>query len=488
MKRLLLLLTMIAAPAAPQHNPVLPGDYPDPSIIRVGGEYWATATTSAWAPIFPLLRSVDLKSWTTVGAIFQLRPAWAETHFWAPELAEHNGKYYVYYTARKRGGPLCVAVAAAPEPIGPWTDYGPLVCQEAGSIDAVPFNDERGDRYLIWKEDGNSRKLPTPIWAQRLSDDGLKLTGKPVELFRNDAPWEGAVVEGSFLVKRDGWFFMFYSGAGCCGARCNYALGVARSRKLLGPWEKYPNNPLIAGNQEWTCPGHGSIVETADGRMFLLYHAYDAKDSIYVGRQGVLDEVTWGADGWPSINGGKGVSAKTPKPPLPMDEWSWPFDRRGNLALKGDRIELTAGAGSELAEAVIARRPVKASYTASVRVETGSLSGMEVAGLAAYGSARNFVGVFAGGGQVRLEIRQNGAAKRTAEAPLPKGRSVELRMRVIEGRRFEFAYRGPSGPWQELLAPASGEGLPPWDQATRMALTAGGAPSANVRFRGFRVQ
>jgi beta-xylosidase len=292
-------------------NPVIPGNYPDPSVIRVGGEYWATATSSGRRPpIYPLLRSRDLVNWRLAGGVFQEPPAWSAGQYWAPELAEIGGRFYVYYTARKRDGPLCVAVATAPKPEGPYEDHGPLVCQELGSIDAVSTRDENGKLYLIWKEDGNSQKKPTPLWAQPLSPDGLRVEGKAVELFRNDAPWEGGVVEGPFVVRRGEYFYLFYSGNACCGERCNYALGVARARRLLGPWEKCPRNPLVAANDRWKCPGHGSIVVTPEGRYFLLYHAYAVGEPVSKGRQAVLDEVLWEPDGWPSINGGRGVSSK----------------------------------------------------------------------------------------------------------------------------------------------------------------------------------
>ena len=209
-------------------NPVLEGDYPDPSILRLEDGYWATVTSGGWAPIFPLFHSRDLVNWRVAGAVFQRRPEWSVRSFWAPEIERDRGRYFVYYTARKKDGPLCVAVATARRPSGPYTDHGPLVCQEVGSIDADMTRDENGRRYLVWKEDGNSRNLPTPIWAQRLSDDGTKLVGEPKELIRNDAAWEGRVVEGPFILRRNGWFYMFYSGNACCGRECNYALGVAR--------------------------------------------------------------------------------------------------------------------------------------------------------------------------------------------------------------------------------------------------------------------
>ena len=149
------LLTAIGAPGARQSqtpktpffsNPVLPGDFPDPSVIRVGRDYWATATTSQWAPIFPLLHSTDLVNWEVRGAVFQTPPSWSAGSYWAPEIAADAGRFFVYYTSRKKDGPLCVAVADAAGPQGPYTDRGPLVCQEAGSIDAAPVRDENGRR------------------------------------------------------------------------------------------------------------------------------------------------------------------------------------------------------------------------------------------------------------------------------------------------------------------------------------------------------
>src|SRR5688572_23585771 len=146
----------ICSSAQTFENPVLAGDYPDPSVIRVGKDYWATATSSEWSPQFPILHSTDLVNWEVVGPVFEHKPKWAVGNFWAPEITTYNGLYYIYYVARKKGGPLSVAVAAASHPKGPYADYGPLVSQPAGSIDPVFCKDENGDPYLIWKEDGNS--------------------------------------------------------------------------------------------------------------------------------------------------------------------------------------------------------------------------------------------------------------------------------------------------------------------------------------------
>src|SRR5581483_8565906 len=104
--------------------------------------------------------------------------------------------------------------------------------------------------------------------------DGLRLQDTRHELIRSDVPWEGKVVEGGDILRHGDFFYLFYAGGACCGRQCNYGVGVARAKDLLGPWEKNPANPIATENQEWTCPGHGTIAQGPDGSDYLLYHAY----------------------------------------------------------------------------------------------------------------------------------------------------------------------------------------------------------------------
>jgi hypothetical protein len=156
--------------------------------------------------------------------------------------------------------------------------------------------------------------LPTVLWSQRLDDAGTKLTGEPKEILRNDAKWEGAVVEGPYVMRVREWFYLFYAGNSCCGGRAEYAEGVARSKDLGGPWEKCPHNPVIGANELFRAPGHGSVVDDPSGRHWLVYHAYVQPTMVFTGREMMLDEVTFGADGWPVVNGGKGPSSDAPAP------------------------------------------------------------------------------------------------------------------------------------------------------------------------------
>lgn len=504
-----------AATQAVRHNPALAGDYPDPSVIRVGRDYWATATTGGWAPHFPILHSRDLVNWRPAGYVFPRRPAWTKRDFWAPEITRDRERFLVFYTARREEGPgrrgtLCVAVATSRQPAGPYTDHGPLVCQEAGSIDAFFMRDERGRPYLVWKEDGNDRQQPTVIWAQRLAADLTRVVGQPTELFRNDAAWERHVVEGSYILRRDGWFYHFYSGNACCGRECDYALGVARARKLLGPWEKNPANPILQGNERWRCPGHGSIVRVPQGRDYLLYHAYERTRGVAhnFGREGLLDEVVWdGPDGWPTINAGRGPSSSGDAPlgvaggaatadflddflprALGLD-WQWPMSSptRARIEPSGagrdGELILTAvqsAAPNAPLDAVLARRVAAASYEATALLDARSLRDGAQAGLAAYGSPEAAVGVGVGDGRVVVWRRRDGKRETLATEPAPGGADgrIHLRMTNAGGERYRFGYSVDGRTWREL----GGEVDAAFLEGARLALYAGGAAGASARF------
>ncbi|HEV7890666.1 MAG TPA: family 43 glycosylhydrolase [Pyrinomonadaceae bacterium] len=499
-------------------NPVEAGDFPDPSVIRVGRDYWASATTSEWAPEFPILHSRDLVNWEVVGAVFQRRPEWAVGSFWAPEISQDRGRFFVYYVARKKGGSLCAAVASASKPQGPYRDHGPLVCQEVGSIDPFPVTDEQGRRYLLWKEDGNSVSKPTPIWAQQLSDDGTRLVGERKELFHNDQPWEkhptlpyGDLVEGPTVVRRNGWFYLFYSGNFCCGRECSYAVGVARSRKLLGPWEKYTKNPIMEGNGDWRCPGHGTVVEDERGRTWFMYHAYQPKDFVYVGRQAMLDEVIWGGDGWPSINEGRGPSSVARSPYNTRDTktelsffddflsttlkpgWQWP-----QANVPDFRVERAGGGwlvmsrGSEqpkdIHESVVARVTTSGDYVATTLLDPRSVKVGAIAGLSAYGDAENSVGIGVSGELVvNTWRREKGGAALTNKQSyeLRRGNTAYLRMTVRDGHLYRFAVSEDRLVWNDVGGEVDGSFLPPWDRGVRVALVTTGR---EARFGFLRVE
>lgn len=491
----------------PYQNPVIAGDHPDPSIIRMGKDYWATCTSSAWGPLFPLLHSTDLVNWEQTGSVLTRRPEWATGDFWAPEISEFNGKFFVYFTARQQNGRLSVAVATADKPGGPYTDHGPIVAQEDGSIDAAPVTDTNGVRYLVWKEDGNSRNQPSIIWAQKLNDEGTKLVGEMHELIRNEAGWEGGVVEGPFILRRNGWFYLFYSGNGCCGNGCTYALGVARSRSLLGPWEKNPANPILAGNETWKCPGHGSIVPDESGKYFLLYHAYSTAGTIFTGREGMLDEVKFGADGWPTINNGNGPSVKMISPLGAAQKvsgasytddftgknlesgWQWPQHREPGHRLENGKLLLAVnGPETNYLAAVLARSTLSVDYVATTTIDPKSLKSGSAVGLCAFGDSENAMGAVFQGGQIITWWRDRGVTRQLAQQPAPEAAKLFLQLTARHGYRFQLAVSADGKTWTPCGAAADAKDLPPWDRSVRVALTVGGAPNAEGLFNSFSIK
>jgi xylan 1,4-beta-xylosidase len=521
---LLLLACLLARASSAQPtytNPVIAGDNPDPSVVRAGEDYWAVVTSGVWAPHFPVYHSRDLVNWRRAGAVFTARPAWARGDFWAPEIVEDRGRFLVYYTARRdegarRRGTLCVAVATADAPAGPYTDHGPLVCEmrelkNVGSIDAFFVRDEAGTPHLVWKADGNDAEpdVPTSIFAQPLTEDGLKLTGRRTEILRNDAPWERHVTEGSYIIRRQGWFYHFYSGNACCGRGCDYALGVARSRKLLGTWEKHPANPVLDDNADWQCPGHGSIVTTPDGRDFMLYHSYRRRaDTFNVGREALLDEIVWDAhSGWPVINAGRGptTSARAPLGAAEGDdeaevfddfasaalspEWAWPMPNEQEAraeAAGGGWLRLTtirSAKPDEWAGAVLARQTVSGSYTAEAAVDLRALAPQARAGLSAFSWRDSAVGVAIGGGKVSVWRREGREQKVLASASAPASPSVRLRMKAARGETYRFAFSTDGRAWTELGGEVGGSHV----EGARVALTVGGPPGTSARFDWLRV-
>ncbi len=284
-------------------NPVIARDCPDPGVSHDGTQYVLTCTGGDGGGIYPIFTSPDLVRWTRRGAIFPSgAPSWADSHFWAPEIHPvADGLFVAYFSARNRSdGALSVGAATAPTALGPFTDLGrPLVHDpNPGVIDAHYFRASDGRRFLTWKVDGNAIGRATPIRIQELAADGITRMGEVRTILTNDRAWEGALVEGQWIVERDGWFYLFYSGNGYASA--NYAAGVARSRDVLGPYEK-ASAPILVSNGAFGGPGHGSIVTSPRGEHVHVYHAW-LRDRIGMspGRQVLVDRILW-RDGWPSM-------------------------------------------------------------------------------------------------------------------------------------------------------------------------------------------
>jgi GH43 family beta-xylosidase len=278
-------------------NPVVGSDCPDPGVLRDGSTYYMVCTPGH---AYPIRSSKDLVHWKHHGGVFSAatKPKWAKSHFWAPEMHKVGSKYVVYFSAKNSAGVFAVGAAWSKSPLGPYKDIGkPLVTEpHPGAIDAHHFRASNGKRYILWKVDGNAVGKPTPIKIQPLAADGLSRVGSPKTILKNTLSWEGALVEGPWMVERGGYFYLFYSGNGYGSA--SYGVGVARAPSPLGPFTK-KGARILGSKGAWSGPGHGSVVMGPSGDWIHVYHAWVAGKVLKPpGRLVLVDRIQW-SGGWP---------------------------------------------------------------------------------------------------------------------------------------------------------------------------------------------
>jgi beta-xylosidase len=446
---------VVAQPEQTYRNPVIAGDFPDPSVIRVGYDYYAAGTSSDWVPAYPLYHSKDLVNWTQIGHVFNELPSWVAGSCWAPELFYLNGTYYVYYTAKRKSDNVsCIGVATTKDIKAGFQDHGILIEWGKEAIDAFVFKDDDGKLYITWKAYGLDDNRPVEILASELSPDGLSLTGEHFSLTRHDKGWKGDGDEGQSIIKRNGYYYLLYSVGGCCDNKCTYRVRVARSRDLKsGDWEQCLT-PFLEGGGLWKCSGHGTPVQTPDGRYFYLYHAYHAYDFEFVGRQGLLDELCWDDQmGWPYFRYGRNPSMQAEIPfkgivqkptqftagimyvdAVKKSWWQWDVKQGKFILSEIDRkFTFAPEEGKERAFAGV--RPRSGRYTASVKV----LSRQDnFAGLCIYGNKDNFVSF--GIEKDTLKIYQMKQAEKTLlfQQPIDAQQPINLTTYTNTGRFFRF--------------------------------------------------
>lgn len=309
-------------------NPVFDTDFPDPTVIRASdGWYYAYATQTivkGQMVNIQVARSADLVRWEHLGDALPVKPAWANRtqKLWAPHVSQHGPTYYMYFSADPNTlTGLCLAVATSRSPRGPFTDTGkPLKCGESFvNIDPMAFDDPAtGKRLLYW---GSGFQA---IRVQELAPDRKSFMpgSRAIELVQpvkdeNPDNYQ-RLIEGAWVIKRRGFYYLFYSGDNCCGDRAHYAVMVARSRSALGPFETLAHatgkssSVILERNERFIAPGHNSVVTDDDGQDWIFYHAIDSRNRLLnnsiggdrdVRRIMLMDQIVY-RNGWPQIEGG----------------------------------------------------------------------------------------------------------------------------------------------------------------------------------------
>ena len=336
-------------------------DLGDPGAIFVDGFYYLATSSGDTADAFPIHRSADLASWSRAGAVFPQwkaarNPAWAQADFWAPDLQKVNSTHFAVYFSANFKGLLSLGVAFSRSVTGPYVDSGrPLWANHSdpeGTIDVHMHQRSAatgGGKFLLWKANQNVGRLELKarIQMQRLSDDGAALVGAAWTVATADQAWETfGCVEAPWLVEHAGDLFLFYSGSMVNWPLTSYAVGVARApRRGAGGieqlWEKRTAGPILhrcgyrpppvraveaesagaAGTG--LVPGHCSVLpvqqstereggQDGEPRWAMFYHGRaDAKSA---DRVLMMEELRWGSDGWPYVDGGCPSNISTPVP------------------------------------------------------------------------------------------------------------------------------------------------------------------------------
>ncbi|HEV7902547.1 MAG TPA: glycoside hydrolase family 43 protein [Pyrinomonadaceae bacterium] len=319
-------------------NPVFDEDFPDPTVIRASdGFFYAYATQGIVAGQtvnIQVARSRDLTRWERLGDALPVKPVWANRtqKFWAPHVSQHGDTFYLYYSADPNTlTGLCLAVATAKNPQGPFTDIGkPLKCGKSFvNIDPMAYDDPRTGKRLLYWGSGFQPIRVQELAADRVSFKRGSAAREVVFPIKTEDPANyQRLIEGAWINYRAGFYYLFFSGDNCCGNKAHYAVMVARSRLAEGPFETLasatgePQSIILSLNARFIAPGHNSVVRDAAGDDWIIYHAIDTsrrntEDSIAgdrdVRRIMLMDRLVY-RKGWPRVEWGSPSTLPKPAP------------------------------------------------------------------------------------------------------------------------------------------------------------------------------
>jgi xylan 1,4-beta-xylosidase len=482
-------------------NPILRGFNPDPSIVRVGDDYYVATSTFEWYPGVQIHHSRDLVHWRlltrplTRASQLNMLGDPDSCGIWAPCLTHADGLFHLVYTDVKRYGRASQPGATgatfrdfhnylvtSPNIEGPWSD--PIYLNSSG-FDPSLFHDDDGRKYLVnmlWDHRPGHNRFGG-IVLQEYSAGERRLIGARRVIFNGTAI---GFTEGPHLYKRNGLYYLITAEG---GTGWGHAVTMARAQSIEGPYELHPDVHVLTARDRPDAPlqrtGHADLVETASGETYIFYlcgRPLRNRGRCTLGRETAIQPMVWSADGWLRTPDGEKIpqlevaAPDLPAHPfpsrparidfdtldLPIDfQWlrsPWPEElwslsaRPGHLRLFG-RESL----GSLFKQALVARRQQAHCYTASTRIEFEPEHFQQMAGLICYYNSAKFHYLYVShdetvGKHLRVMSTAPDQVQSDSFTPpiaIPAGAPLELRVDVDE-ERLVFAYRLMDGPWQWL--------------------------------------
>ncbi|MGK6354860.1 glycoside hydrolase family 43 protein [Sphingomonas sp. DT-207] len=472
-------------------NPILPGFNPDPSICRVGDDYYIATSTFEWYPGVQIHHSRDLANWRFVTRPLR-RPAQLDMRgdpdscgVWAPDLTHDGERFWLIYTDVKRYGRTTVGGASGAslrdfhnylvtcDTIdGDWSD--PVHLNSSG-FDPSLFHDEDGRKYVLnqlWDHRPGRNRF-AGIVLQEYSLEQGRLVGERHNIFPGTAL---GLTEAPHLYRRNGWYYLITAEG---GTGWNHAVTMARARTLTGPYELHPDTYILSSRTRPDAPlmraGHADLVETPEGQVWMAYlcgRPLPNRGRCVLGRETAIQPMRWGDDDWlytedasgvpvieaPSLPGGASPARETAirhdfdGAELPLDfQWLRTpepdrifslSERPGHLRLYGRET-----IGSLFTQALVARRQQDFCYSAACAMEFDPEHFQQAAGLVAYYNASKFHYLHVShdaetGRHIRVMSALPDSPQAdafTAPIPLPPGR-IELRIEM-DFERLRFAFR-----------------------------------------------
>lgn len=466
-----------ATPPAPQaqsgqltsyDNPVLSGFHADPSICRMGSDYYLANSSFEYFPGVPIYHSKDLVHWRQIGHALTRASQLPMAHtrssqgIYAPTLRCHEGTFYMVTTNMEGGGSFYVYTK---DPAGPWSEPVWLNDQSWG-MDPSLFFDDDGKVYYTRHGGGEHGG----VYQAQLDLQTGKLIEQPRLIWSGTG---GVWPEGPHLYKVNGMYYLMISEG---GTSYNHGITMARSKSPWGPFEAAPANPLISHRDHPELPlqatGHGDLVQSENGSWWMaLLGIRPQAQRHHLGRETLLTPVAWDEQGWLKVNDGQplqqtmrvaGLPAPAPWPAAPVrDEFDAPTlglqwtqlrgpgtglwslsERPGMLRLHGSEV----GMNDVAQPAFVARRQEHMRMRAATLLDFKPAGGAQSAGLVLRQNEKNYYALrITGAPERRIELltRVAGVSSVQASAPLAAG-PVALQVEAF-GNRYQFSYSNGGG-------------------------------------------